>query len=313
MDRRARKAAFCWDYFKFHPLNMKIVLTNLSNKLYEKSRFQLNDSATKHGITNINSYSFEDLKSTTFYQQNQKILDQPKGIGYWAWKPYIILETMKSLDEGDIVIYSDCGIEIIEPLAPLIEICKKDEPVLLFANGNLRNKYWTKRDCFVVMNCDSEKYWNGLQTDAAFCLFKKSEVAKDFLTDWLKYCCDERAVGDLANTCGKKNFWGFQSHRWDQSILSLLAIKYEITLYRVPTQFGNHYKVLEYRVPGEANCINQKNPKQVDFYSANPFYNSPYFQLLNHHRSKAIDSSETYKKFSLARRWRKTVRWITRT
>ena len=292
---------------------MKIILTNLSNKLYEKSRFRLNESANKYGISEINSYDFDDLKSTSFYNQNQRILDQPKGIGYWSWKPYIILETLKSMTEEDIIIYSDCGIEIIENLDPLIDICKKEQPILLFANGNLQNRHWTKRDCFIIMNCDSKKYWKGLQSDAAFCLFRKTDVTQKFLEDWLSYCCDERVVGDLPNTCGKKNFWGFQSHRWDQSILSLLAIRNEIKLYRVPTQFGNHYKAPEYRIQGEFNCINQKNPRKINYYSSKPYYNSPYFQLLNHHRSRSTENGKDRKKFSIKRRWLKTVHWITRT
>jgi hypothetical protein len=300
---------------------MKVVLTNLSNKLYEASRFQLNDSARKHGISEINSYDFEDLKSTSFYKNNQQILSQPRGIGYWCWKPYIILETMKSLSDGDIVIYSDCGIEVIENLDPLIRICSEKQPVLLFANGNFENATWAKRDCFVLMNCDTKKYSQGLQVDAAFALFRKSEIAIQFLEEWQKYCLDERVVGDLPNTCGKKNYWGFQQHRWDQSVLSLLAIKYGIELHRVPTQFGNHYKSPEYRVPNEFNCVNQNQSKQVNFYSSKSFFNSPYLQLLNHHRTKKnADVSGKEKKsivekifISGKRRTKKIIKFLSRT
>jgi len=300
---------------------MKVVLTNLSNKLYEASRFQLNDSARKHGITETNSYDFENLKPTSFYKNNRHILDQPRGIGYWCWKPYIILETLKSLSDGDIVIYSDCGIEVIENLEPLINICKEKRPVLLFANGNFKNAAWTKRDCFVLMNCDTKKYLQGLQVDAAFALFRKSDIAIQFLEEWQKYCLDERVVGDLPNTCGKKNYWGFQQHRWDQSVLSLLAIKYGIELHRVPTQFGNHYKSPEYRVPNEFNCINQNKSKQVNFYSSEPFFNSPYSQLLNHHRTKiGADVYDEEKKsiiekifISGKRRTKKIIKFLSRT
>ena len=131
---------------------------------------------------------------------------------------------------------------------------------------------------------------------------------------------DERVVGDLANTCGKKNYWGFKQHRWDQSILSLLAIKYDIELHRVPTQFGNHYKSPEYRVPNEFNYVNQNQPKQVNFYSSRPYRNSHYYQLLSHHRTKA-NVATVEKKLSIVqlilksgkRRWGKIKRYLTRT
>jgi hypothetical protein len=300
---------------------MKVVLTNLSNKLYEQSRLRLNNSARQHGISEINSFDFEDLKKYSFYEENKRILDAPKGIGYWLWKPFIILETMKSICDDDIIVYSDCGIELIENLDPLISICKEQQPVLLFANENLKNKFWTKRDCFVLMNCDSKKYWNGLQSDAAFSLFRKSEKSIQFLNEWLKYSTDERILTSQPNVCGKKNFFGFKEHRWDQSVLSLLAIKHDIELFRVPTQFGNHYKAAKYRIKGEFNCVNQVYQKQVNFYSSKPYTNSPYPQLLNHHRTKENTDTIVEKKSSVLkkviksgkRRWGKTVRFISRT
>lgn len=89
------------------------------------------------------------------------------------------------------------------------------------------------------------------------------------------------------NVMGKRNFFGFHFHRHDQSVLSLLAIKHKIVLFRQPTQYGNHYKSGEYRVKGEFNCVNQFKNRQVRYYSSSPFQNSLYSQLLDHHRRKA--------------------------
>lgn len=264
---------------------MRIILTNLSNELYEESRIRLNKSAEKHGIIEINSYDFADITITKFYSENKKILDSPKGIGYWLWKPFIILETMKRLEEGDIVIYSDCGIEIISDLKPLINICKVKEPVLLFANGNFPNSLWTKKDCFYLMDCDTEEARISRHCDAAFALFRKCDVTIDFLSDWLSYGTNENIISDLPNVYGENSF-DYIDHRWDQSILSLLAYKRNIELYRMPTQFGNHYKLPAYRVNGEINCVNQLDRIPTIDYSNEPYENSCYFQLLNHHRDK---------------------------
>lgn len=299
---------------------MKTVLTNLSNKLYEASRIKLNISGLKYGIDEVISYDFDDLKGTTFFNENEKILTQPKGLGYWIWKPYIILEAMKNLQENDIVVYSDCGIEIIEKLDPLFSICTS-QPILLFANGDLKNGLWTKRDCFIKMDCDSPKYWKGLQCDAAFSLYKKTKESILFLEEWLHFCCDGYSATDEPNRCGKKNIFGFRQHRWDQSVLSLLAIKHGIELYRMPTQFGNHFKSLDFRVADEINCVNQINRRRLNFYSKRPYGNSPYFQLLNHHRFKQENRIEKKEKISIPkmilisgrRRFKKIVRLISRT
>jgi hypothetical protein len=264
---------------------MKVVLTNLSNELFRESRLRLNASARRFGIQAVNSYDIEAIRSTAFYAENKAILDLPRGLGYWLWKPYIILETMNSLAEGDIVVYADSAIEFIAPIDPLIQICAKEQPVMLFANGNLRNSMWTKRDCFILMNGDHKKYWRGLQCDGSFALFRKSPEAMQFLNEFMNYCRDERIITDKANTLGKNNLPDFIEHRHDQSILSLLACRYQIPYYRIPTQYGNHYKIPAYRVPGEFNQVNQYRQQPVVHYAKKPMLNSPYGQLLRHHRS----------------------------
>jgi hypothetical protein len=279
---------------------MRIVLTNLSNKLFEDSRFRLNESARKFGILEIRSHDFGELKQTDFYRNNSEILDQPKGIGYWLWKPYIILEAMKTLSEGDIVIYSDCGIEMADRLEALISLCSETQPVVLFGNGDFTNSMWTKRDCFILMDCDNELFWKSPHCDAAFSLFRKNGLSLQFLTDWLEHARDKRILTDLGNTCGKKNLPDFIAHRCDQSILSLLAQKYKFPLYRMPTQFGNHYKTQAFRRENEFNFINQFRQVQVNHYAVIPYYNSDYPQLLNHHRTKNNQKPETKTAFSLA-------------
>jgi len=252
----------------------------------------LNDSAKRSNINNIISYDFEDLKGHHFYIKNKEILDQPKGIGYWLWKPYIILEAFKNLAEGDIVIYSDCGIEIIDDLTPLVEIAKTQTPIVLFGNANHLNYMWTKRDCFVLMDCDSERYWYSSHVDAAFSLFRKSSLSTTFLNDWIHFGQNKFIITDLPNSQGLDNIPGFQDHRWDQSILSLLAEKYQLPLFRMPTQFGNHYKIHQLRKKDEFNCPNQSEQQQVSYYYHIPYYNSNYPQLLNHHRTKKIKNDE---------------------
>jgi hypothetical protein len=263
---------------------MRIALTNLSNGLYEESRSQLNRTAAHFGISEIRSYDFEDIRKTAFYQQNQPILDLPVGMGYWLWKPYIILEALNELPDGAIVVYCDSGIELIASLEPLFAICGEHSPVVLFGNGDLRNSMWTKRDCFVLMGCDTEYYWQGPQCDAAFALFRKCAQTLQFVREWLDYCRDPRILTDRPNTCGKRDLPDFKEHRRDQAVLSLLAQRYRFPLFRMPTQYGNHYKHPAFRAAGEFNCVNQYRQSPVNYYAVIPYYNSPYFQLLDHHR-----------------------------
>lgn len=237
---------------------MKVVLTNLSNEKFYKSRISLNASAKLYGVDEVYSFDFEtQIRNSAFYRNNGSIMSQKRGLGYWLWKPYIILQVLESLAENDIVIYSDCGIEIIDNLEPLISICRHQEQVLLFGNRNYLNGHYTKRDCFVLMNCDNERYWYSMQCDAAFMIFKKTAFTMQFVQEWLDYCKNETALTDVPNSLGKMNLPGFVEHRHDQSIISLLAEKYNISLYRMPTHHQQNI-FLPVKVSGSRQSIPDK-------------------------------------------------------
>lgn len=266
---------------------MHTFLITLSNELYRESRERLLHSAKMYGIEGVNGYDFEDIKSWPSYQDNRLILDSARGMGYWLWKPLIIAKQLELLSEGDVLIYIDAGAEIIAGIEPLIKLCAIAEPVLLFGNATDTNAAWTKRGSFVLMDCDTEEFWQGPHCDASILLFRKCERATHFVAEWLRYGSNANILTDLPNSMELPNIAGYRDHRYDQSILSLLAQKFKINLYRAPSQFGNHYKMYDFRVPGEFNCANQWNQQPVSYYSALPYYNSFYGQLLNHHRTKS--------------------------
>ena len=131
---------------------------------------------------------------------------------------------------------------------------------MLFRTHTLLNRAWTKRDCFVLMKCDSPKYWDAEQLMGSFSVFINNERSRKFVKEWMNYCCNENIISDVPNRCGLANFPEFKDHRHDQSILSLLAIKHDLEIYRAPCQHGDGNK--------------------------KAYKNSPYETLLNHHRKK---------------------------
>jgi len=218
------------------------------------------------GVDEFLAYNDIWIKTTDFWKKNQMILSNPRGYGYWIWKPFIILETFKNLEDGDIVLYSDAGLKVIGNLDPLFEVAQNDPNggKILFklpAVGvpHHKAKTWTKRDCFVLTGCDFPGYWEADMGNGALSLWKKTEKNIEFLNEWLRYLRDPRIVTDDANMTGKANFLEFRDHRHDQSVLTILSIKYGLDLFRDPTQYGNE--------------------------EINLFSNSPYPQLFHHHRN----------------------------
>jgi len=240
---------------------MRKILISYGNDPYKRSLDLLEKSSLEKGkVEKFIRYTREWLETTDFYFKNRYILDNPRGNGFFIWKPYIILKTMESLDEGDIVMYSDAAVEIIDDLSPLFQLAEdKDRVIFEIAGGHI-NKTWTKRDCFILLNCDEEAYWNDLQLTATFSLWKKTEENIAFLKEYLRYLRDPRIVTDDPNMCGKPNFLEFRDHRHDQSVLSILTRKYNFERFCDPSQWGNPER--------------EKYP------------NSPYGQLVNHHRRK---------------------------
>lgn len=216
---------------------MKIFLLSYATAEFHQGQHRLKKSALKFGVDQVILYGRRDLVKTKFYQEHKDILDQPRGGGYWLWKPFFILEAMKRLNPDDLLFYSDAGIEIVANLDPLISLGQK-KGILLFQNGNYRNKEWTKRDCFRLMKCDQKKYWSGRQVMGGFQLYKKEPESLHFLTEWLCFCSDQRIISDSQNETGQDNLAGFREHRHDQSILSLLAIKHRLEIFHDPSQWG---------------------------------------------------------------------------
>ena len=220
-----------------------------SEKFYDKILIAEKSAISVGKVDMVYTYRPPALHVDNFYENNKDVLSNELGGGLWAWKPFVILQTMDKVDDGDIVLYTSAGMVVLENLDPLFEITQhsKDnrmffEPSMVY--GAHRHKQYTKRDCFVVMGLDEPKYWEARMLHAAYCVFMKTQKNIDFLKEWLKYTTNKRAIWDtippMPNTCGVPNFPDFLEHRYDQSILSLLSVKYGRELYREPSQFGNN-------------------------------------------------------------------------
>jgi hypothetical protein len=205
----------------------KIYLVNFATPDFYKSQERLNKSALHFGVDETIPYTFEMLKGTDFYKKNESLFQIKRGVGYFAWKPYIILEVLKKIEDEDILIYCDSGIEITDDLKPFIKRCQKSKGVVLFENKTILCKNWTKRDCFFYMGCDTKEYHDAKQVIGGFSIWRRTPLSLKILSEWLKFCEDRKVVSDDNNICGKPNFPDFVEHRWDQSILSLLAVKYK--------------------------------------------------------------------------------------
>ncbi len=253
---------------------MKIYLVNCASEKFYKRQKKQNESALKFGIDKVFSYTDDILKQTEFYEKNKETFSHKKGGGYWIWKPYILLEAMKKINYGDILFYVSAGAEIISDVKPLVDLCKKNG--IVFFNAVGQNKFYTKRDCFILMGCDAEEYWDANHIMSGYEVYTKNERSIQFLEEFLKFAQVPQIIDDEPSKV--KDFSEFKGHRHDQSILSNLVVKYGVKRFRNPSQGGNHLKKQELRKKGEWLVYPY-------VYSNNPDINSHYPTIFHNRRS----------------------------
>jgi hypothetical protein len=254
---------------------MKLWLVCYANRQYAKAQRALVCSAQRRGFDHIRVFNDRHLQQTDFFLQHQAILSQPRGAGYWLWKPFYIGQVLQEAAPDDVVVYSDSGIEFIADLHPLIDICKRGLGPMLFQTHGHLNITWTKRDCFVGMDCDLPAYREAQQVMGGFQIYRACEASFEFVHSWLHDCCQPQLLTDAPNECGLPNYPEFIEHRHDQSILSLLAAARRLPIYRDPSQWGTPWALPEFLPSGTLNKA-----------AISPYENSPYGQLLNQHRRK---------------------------
>ena len=233
-------------------------LVTFSDKKYRYNQV-LNKESARHfcSFNKIFDLTSKDIDKK-FYKENKVILSYARGSGYWLWKPYVILKTLNHASEGDIIFYCDSGSLFINSVQPLLDLTEQFEQDVIPFCLELLEKQYTKRDAFVLMNCDEPKFTDTYQRLASFIVFRNSKASRDFVNEWLQYCRDERILTDGDNAQGKNNYAEFLHHRHDQSVFSLLTKKYDLDVFRDPSQWGN---------------------SQVENFS-----NSNYGQILDHTR-----------------------------
>lgn len=203
-------------------------LVTFGDDAFKSKQDYLNAYAESNNIK-THSYSYDWLKEQSFFADNKELFESSVGKGFFSWKPFILLDAMNKLDDGEIIFYSDVN-DLFHPgLIQYVNHLIEDDCCLLVMGG-ASNKDWTKRDCFVFMDCDEEDYWNSTQLEAGVCFWGVCEKSKQLLSEWLKYCTDRRIISDDPNVSGKDNFPSFKEHRRDQSILTNLAVKHGLSV-----------------------------------------------------------------------------------
>ncbi len=160
-------------------------------------------------------------------EKNKDILSRKRGNGYWLWKPYFILKTLKEkLNYGDFLFYSDACLLFKDKIKILTEFLKKKNADMWVVRLNITERKYAKRDAFILMGADNPFYTDTRTYSAAVQIYRKTKIVEKFLEDLLYYSQDKRIITDDSNTMGFPNYPEFIDNRHDQTVLSILTKKY---------------------------------------------------------------------------------------
>jgi hypothetical protein len=231
----------------------RLALLSYATPGYEPQQRAVVRSAARVGFTDYFTWGRPQLEQTAFYARHRNLLDARKGGGYWLWKPYLIGRELARLQSGDFLVYTDCGypwrpLVIRQSLNPLLDWCERHNGGLLpgvYVPKHGPNRRWTKHECFITMNCDSEPYWSHPQVQATFSVWQKCARAEDFVGEWLEWCLQPAALSDERVMPGVEEYPDFIAHRHDQSVVTNLALLRGVRCFGSPEELYSDTKYID--------------------------------------------------------------------
>ena len=150
-----------------------------------------------------------------------------RGFGYWAWKPQVILQTMRAREDGDIILYADGGCRLnhrgVARLRFYIDKVAGSDVGVLGFQSRWPEKHWNKGDLLSLFGFyNSPAVLESGQVIGGVVLIKVCEGSRQLVDDWRRTFIDDFSRIDDSQSL-VPNHAGFRGHRHDQSIFSLLA------------------------------------------------------------------------------------------
>jgi len=187
----------------------------------------------------IRVWTEHDLDSRFVEVMGKRLTSNPRGYGYWSWKPQIVLQILRKMEEGDVVLYADAGCHL-NPRGKnrLLEYFRlaQEHGIVAFQARSLNEKRkddlsqhfltegaWCKGDLldyFGVRNNDAVTK-TGQLGGTAFLVRKTPETVaffKRFLSVFEEHfeLCDD-------SPSHSPNLPSFAENRHDQAVFSLLG------------------------------------------------------------------------------------------
>lgn len=197
---------------------MKVFIT-FGSPDYYPALHRICQEARAFPFDKIHGYTDLELKQDPVFWEKHGdfILQNPKGYGFWIWKPYLILKKLEELQEGDILVYADSGCELnpqgMERFLDYLDVLEMSElGILSFQMDHLEQDFTKK----AILDYFQDDGTTG-QCVGGIQLIKKTPHSMKVVREWNKHLLYEW-INDTPDS--------HASPRHDQSIYSMVVKKY---------------------------------------------------------------------------------------
>ena len=266
-------------------IQMIYAMTMATKDYMPSAVFQLETAKNKGKVDKVICYNIDQDIDDEFKEKNRALLESGQGRrkGYYLWKPYFVNRAVNSIAYDDYLIYMDAaGFYYKRNVREIVQYMEKNSIELVISRRyKYLEKHWTKRDAFVYMDCDSEKYWNQYQCMGCFFVAKKTKKLEMIMGEGLQYAQDARIISEAPNTCGKENYEGFVENKHDQSIFSLLMTKYDtITIEEIKVpDFHKYHHTMETTVGKINRELHKRRRALICSYIKKKDYKGIYYTI----------------------------------
>jgi len=223
-------------------------LVSFGDSRLRRSVQRLQDQAEKLRVfASIDIYDEFSIDTASHPVLNDLLRPEVKGFGYWVWKPAVILQSLNSSSEGDLLLYVDVGCHLnpdgCARLREYFQILRQaDSGIVGFQatppkglpiwDGrwlpSFPDAQWAKGD--LLDHFEVRGRADIIETPtfgAGVILVRHCEAAKRFLEEWLEIMLENISLVDDTPSVSTNHPW-FIENRHDQAVFSLLAKVHEI-------------------------------------------------------------------------------------